>query len=63
MKMNNIDKQYYTGFAEGHRPDLHPNGKIVMCVEDKGDGYLVVTTDEEIEPNTWLINEKNLTKI
>ena len=63
MKMNNIDKQYYTGLSESHRPDLHPNGKIVRCVEDKGDGYLVVTTDEEIEPNTWLVHEKNLTKL
>ena len=59
--MSNI--RYYTELAECHRPDLHPNGKIVRCVEDKGDGYLVVTTDEEIEPNTWLVHEKNLTKI
>lgn len=59
--MNNI--RYYTGLAEGHRPDLHPNGKIVRCVEDKGDGYLIVTNDEEIVPNTWLVHEKNLTKI
>ena len=59
--MSNI--RYYTGLAECHRPDLHPNGKAVRCVDDKGDGYLVVTTDEEIEPNTWLVHEKNLTKI
>jgi hypothetical protein len=59
--MNNI--RYYTGLTEGHRPDLHPNGKIVRCVEDKRNGYLVVTTDKEIEPNTWLVHEKNITKI
>lgn len=43
--------------SESHRPDLQPNGKIVRCIEDKGNGYLVVTSDEEKEPNTWLINK------
>jgi hypothetical protein len=61
--MNNLDKRYSTRLSESHRPDLEPNGKVVRCIEDKGDGYLVVTTDEQIEPNTWLINEKYLTEI
>ena len=60
--MGLIDKTYYTGLSEGHRPDLQPNGTIVRCIEDKGNGYLVVTTDGEIEPNTWLVNEKNITQ-
>jgi len=60
---NNLDIKYYTKFAEGHRPELQSNGRIVMCTKDLGNGYLVVTTDEEIEPNTWLIHEKNMTKI
>jgi hypothetical protein len=61
--MNNLDKQYYTELSESHRPDLQPNGKIVRCIEDKGDGYLIVTYDKQTQPNTWLINEKNLTEI
>ena len=60
--MNNIGKKYYTRLSESHRADLHPNGKIVRCIEDKGNGYLVVTTDGEIEPNTWLVNEKSITQ-
>ena len=60
--MNNIGKKYYTRLSESHRTDLHPNGKIVRCSEDKGNGYLVVTTDGEIEPNTWLVNEKSITQ-
>jgi hypothetical protein len=61
--MNNIDKKYYTGLSESHRPDLQPNGKIVRCIEDKGNGYLIVTSDEQTQPNTWLIKEKDLTEI
>ena len=53
-------KYYQTGLSESHRPDLQPNGKVVKCIEDKGNGYLVVT-DENIEPNIWLIHEKHLT--
>jgi len=60
---NNLDKTYYTGLSESHRPDLQPNSQIVRCIEDKGNGYLIVTTDKQIEPNTWLINEKDLTEI
>ena len=61
--MNNLDKRYYTGLSKSHRPDLQPNGKVVKCIEDKGNGYSIVTTDEQIEPNTWLINKKYLTEI
>lgn len=46
-----------------HRPDLEPNGKIVRCVEDKGNGYLVVTSDGKNRTKHWLINEKYLTEI
>jgi hypothetical protein len=59
----NKGKYYQTGLSESHRPDLQPNGKVVRCIEDKGNGYLVVTTDKQIEPNTWLINKKDLTEI
>tara|TARA_R110000787_G_C13390778_1_gene442631 strand:+ start:505 stop:696 length:192 start_codon:yes stop_codon:yes gene_type:complete len=52
-----IGKKYKTRLSESHRPDLQPNGKVVRCVGDKGNGYLVVTTDEGIEPNTWIVNE------
>ena len=55
-----IGKNYQTGLSESHRPDLQPNGKVVKCIEDKGNGYLVVT-DENIEPNIWLIHENHLT--
>jgi hypothetical protein len=58
--MNSIDKKFYTRLSESHRPDLHPNGKIVRCIEDKGNGYLVVTTNEEIEPNTWITHISQL---
>lgn len=58
--MNNIDKQYYTGLSEGHRPDLQPNGTIVRCIEDKGNGYLIVTSDKQIQPNTWLTHKSKL---
>jgi hypothetical protein len=61
--MNKLDKTYYAGLSESHRPDLQPNGKIVRCIEDKGNGYLIVTSDEQTQPNTWLINEKDLIEI
>lgn len=50
-------KKYQTGLSEGHRPDLQPNGKVVRCVEDKGNGYLVVTSEDEKQPNTWLLKK------
>jgi len=58
-----IGKDYQTGLSESHRPDLQLNGKLVRCVEDKGNGYLVVKTDENVEPNIWLVHEKDLTEI
>jgi hypothetical protein len=58
-----IGKNYQTGLSESHRPDLQPNGKVVKCIEDKGNGYLVVKTDENVEPNIWLVNEKHLKEI
>ncbi len=58
-----IGKKYQTGLSESHRPDLQPNGKVVTFVEDKGNGYLVVKTDENVEPNIWLVHEKHLTEI
>ena len=61
--MNNLDKQYFTELSESHRPDLQPNGVTVRCIGDKGNGYLIVTSDKQTQPNTWLINEKNLTEI
>ena len=61
--MGLVDKTYYTGLSGGHRPDLQPNGEIVRCIEDKGNGYLIVTSDKQTQPNTWLINEKDLTEI
>jgi len=61
--MNSIDKKFYTGLSESHRPDLQPNGKIVRCIGDKGNGYLVVTTDEEISPNTWITHKSQLKEI
>lgn len=61
--MNKLDKQYFTELSESHRPDLQPNGVTVRCIGDKGNGYLIVTSDKQTQPNTWLINEKNLTEI
>jgi hypothetical protein len=58
-----IGNKYQTSLSESHRPDLQPNGKVVRCIEDKGNGYLVVTSDEEIEPSTWLTHEKYLKQI
>ena len=49
--MNNLDKTYYTKLSESHRPDLQPNGITVRCIEDKGNGYLIVTTDKQTETN------------
>jgi hypothetical protein len=42
---------------------LQPNGKIVRCIEDRGNGYLAVTTDEEIAPNTWITHKSQLKEI
>ena len=56
-------KIYQTGLSESHRPDLHPNGKIVKCIKDKSNGFLIVKTDENAELNTWLVQEKHLTEI
>lgn len=61
--MNKLDKQYFTELSESHRPDLQPNGITVRCIWDKGDGYLIVTSDKQTQPNTWLINEKDLIEI
>jgi len=58
-----IVKKYQTQLSESHRPDLQPNGKVVRCIDDKGDGYLVITSDEDVEPNTWLVNENHLIEI
>lgn len=58
-----IGKIFQTRLSESHRPDLQPNGKVVKCIEDKGNGYLLVTSDDIIEPNIWLVNEKYLTEI
>ena len=58
-KHNKIGKKYQTCLSESHRPDLHPNGKVVRCVEDKGNGYLIITTEEKF----WLTHEKNLREI
>ena len=63
MKMNNINKKFYTRLSESHRPDLQPNGKIVRCIDDKGNGYLIVTTDEEMVPNTWITHKSQLKEI
>ena len=59
MKNLKIGKKYYTPLSEGHRPDLHPNGKIVTCIEDKENGYLHITDGE----NIWLASEKDLKEI
>lgn len=56
----NLGKKYQTGLSESHRPDLQPNGKVVRCVEDKGNGYLIVTSEDEKEPNTWLVGLNHL---
>ena len=40
-----------------------PNGKGVKCIGDKGNGYLIVTTDEEITPNTWITHKSQLKEI
>lgn len=50
-----MGEKYQTGLSESHRPDLQPNGKVVRCVEDKGNGYLVVMSEDGEQPNTWLI--------
>lgn len=55
-----IGKKYITPLAQ-FRPELQPNGRIVECIEDKGNGFLVVKSDDNTIPNTWLIDEKNLT--
>lgn len=59
----NTRNKYQTGLSESYRPNLQPNGEAVRCIEDRGNGYLVVTSDDEKEPNTWLVNEKHLTEI
>ena len=60
--MNKIGKRYQTPLAE-FRPELQPNGRIVECIEDKGNGFLIVKCDDETEPNIWLIEEKYLTEV
>lgn len=60
LKSMKIGKKYQTSLSESHRQDLQPNGRVVRCIEDKGNGYLVISSNDENEPNTWLINEKHL---
>ena len=58
--MNNIGKKFIAPLSwDSHRPDLQPNGEIVECIEDKGNGYLVVTTEKD----SWLTNIKNLIEV
>jgi hypothetical protein len=60
MKHSKIGKKFITPLAwDSISPELQPNGKIVECIEDKGNGYLVITTGEKI----WVTNEKNLKQI
>ncbi len=58
-----IGKNYKTSLSESHRPDLQPNGRVVSCIADRGNGYLVVKLDGNVKPNIWLIHEKDLTEI
>ena len=64
-----MNKKYDTKLHEGHRPDLHPNGRILRSIEDKGNGYLIVTSNfstssnDKTIPNMWLINKKELYEI
>ena len=60
--MNKIGKNYQTPLSE-FKPELQPNGRIVECIEDKGNGFLVVKCGDETEPNTWLVRETDLTEI
>jgi hypothetical protein len=60
--MNKIGKSYQTSLSE-FRPELQPNGRIVKCIDDKGNGFLIVKTDDETEPNTWMVSEKHLTDV
>ncbi len=61
--MNNIGKKFYASLSESHKSGLQPNGKIVRCIEDKDNGYLVVTTDEDTSPNTWITHKSQLKEI
>lgn len=60
--MNNLDKKFYTPLAE-LSPELQPNGRVVKCIKDMGNGYLVITTDDNINPNIWVIGLKNLREV
>lgn len=57
-----MGKKYYTPLAE-FRPELQPNGRIVECIEDNGNGFIIVKCDCEIEPNIWLIKEDMLKEV
>jgi hypothetical protein len=38
--MSNIGKKFIVQSSwDSLRPDLEPNGKVVTCVEDKGNGF------------------------
>jgi len=58
--MTNVGKEFKSKKHYGLRPDLHPNGRIVTCVKDNDNDYLVVTSNENTKPNTWLTNIKYL---
>jgi len=54
------------GESLGHRPELQPEGKIVECVEDKGNDFFIVKlvdkcgkeNDETVK--SWVVNIKNI---
>ena len=59
----NVGKLYQTELHQGHRPDLHPNGRIVRCIKDIGNEYVLVKCDSIKEINTWVCHKKNLREI
>ena len=59
----NRGKIFYTPINEFH-PELQPNGRIVRCIEDFGNGYLKVTTDGDMsKPNIWIMSLKYLREV
>lgn len=62
MKTKTVGKKYKTSLAN-FRPELQPNGRIVECIEDMKNGFLVVKSNDNTYPNMWLTEEKDLTEI
>jgi len=56
MKIN-VGKKYDTQIAN-FRSELQPNGRVVECINDMKNGYLIIKLNDNTAHNIWLAKLK-----